>query len=179
MLLSCLGRVSDEPKGGRGNALGWRDVLVLAVEVILSAKLARPSLVTFLFSRTAMVTGLGGAHLLSPYLLCSAIVVHVQGLRVEGDRRGVLLGRWWRLGMIWRSIGMCPRTDGVVVSIWYAAVGAMLVVDCPVVMVAAMLYGSRLFRLDSGSHTDAGRPRPVVYRGRVLRQSGVGNRQLS
>jgi hypothetical protein len=43
--------------------------------------------------------------------------------------------------MIWRSVGMCSRADAVVVSICYAAVGAMLVVDCPRLMVAAMLHG--------------------------------------
>ena len=54
---------------GSGNALGWRDILVLAVEVVLPAELARSSFITFLLSRTTVVTGLGGAPLLSLYLL--------------------------------------------------------------------------------------------------------------
>lgn len=49
----------------RCNALGWRDVLVLAVEVVLPTELTWPAFVTFLLSRTTVVTGLGGAHLLS------------------------------------------------------------------------------------------------------------------
>jgi len=107
MLLSCLGWVSDEPKGGGSNALGWRDVLVLAVEVVLSAELARSCFVTLLLSRTAVVTRLGGAHLLSPYLLRVSIVVHVRSLRVGRSRSGILLlDRWWRLDMIWRSVGV-------------------------------------------------------------------------
>jgi hypothetical protein len=79
---------------GRGNALGWRDVYVLAVEVVLSAELARPNFVAFLFSRTAMVTGLSGAHLPWSYLLCGVIIVYVRGPRVRGDKRDALLGRW-------------------------------------------------------------------------------------
>ena len=106
---------------GSGNALGWRDILVLAVEVVLPAELARSSFITFLLSRTTVVTGLGGAHLPSSYLLCGAIV---RGLRVGCDRRSVLLGWWWRLCIIWRSVGVCSRTGGVVVSIGYAAIGA-------------------------------------------------------
>lgn len=144
---------------GSGNALGWRDILVLAVEVVLPAELARSSFITFLLSRTTVVTGLGGAHLLSSYLLCGAIVVHVRGLRVGCDRRSVLLGWWWwRLCMIWRSVGVCSRTDGVVVSIGYAAIGAMLVVDCPRLVVAAMLHGSLTLRLHVDTDTDTGGP---------------------
>jgi hypothetical protein len=155
MLLSCLGWVSDAPKGGGGNALGWRDVLVLAIEVVLSAELARASFVTLLFSRTAVVTSLGGAHLLSSYLLCGAIVVHVRRLGVGCDRRGVLLGRLWRLGMVGRTVGV-RWTHGVVVSIGYAAVGSMLVADCPRLVMAAMLHGSLSLRLDVDTDTDAG-----------------------
>jgi hypothetical protein len=144
-----------------GNALVWRDVLVLAVEAVLSAELARASFVTFLFSRPAVVTGLGSAHLLSSYLLCGAIVVHVRGLRIGRDRRGVLLGWWWwRLGMIWRSVGVCSGTDGMVVSIWYAAIRMGL-------------------SFDSGVHIGAGRPRPVAHCRCMFWQSEVGIRQLS
>jgi hypothetical protein len=90
---------------GRGNALGWWDVPVLAVEVVLSAELTRLKFITFLLSRTAVVTGSPGAHLLSSYLLCYAIVVHVQGLHVGCVRMGLLLVRWWRLVLVWRSVG--------------------------------------------------------------------------
>lgn len=161
MLLSCLGRVSDVPKGDMSNALGWRDVLVLALEVVLSAELARSRFVTLLLSRTAVVTRLGGAHLLPPYLLRVAIVVHVRSLRVGRGRSGVLLDRWWRLGMIWRPVGV-RWTHGVVVSIRYAAIGAMLVADCPRLVMAAMLHGSLTLRFDVDTDTDAGGPGTVL-----------------
>jgi hypothetical protein len=44
----------------------------------------------------------------------------------------------------------------VVVSIGYAAIGAMLVVDCPRLAMAAMLHGSLTLRLDVDTDTDAG-----------------------
>ena len=50
----------------------------------------------------------------------------------------------------------------MVVSIWYAAIGAMLVVDCPRLVVAAMLHGSLTLRLDVDTDTDAGRPGTVL-----------------
>ncbi len=44
----------------------------------------------------------------------------------------------------------------MVVSIGYAAIGAMLVVDCPRLAMAAMLHGSLTLRLDVDTDTDAG-----------------------
>jgi hypothetical protein len=162
---------------GSGNALGWRDILVLAVEVVLPAELTRSSFITFLLSRTTVVTGLGGAHLPSSYLLCGAIVVHVRGLRVGCDRRSVLLGWWWRLCMIWCSVGVCSRTDGVVVSIGYAAIGAMLVVDRPRLLVA-MLHESLTLRLYIDVVTETGGSRPVLYHLRILWNTGIGIWQI-
>jgi hypothetical protein len=80
--------------------------------------------------------------------------------------------------MVWRTVGV-RWTHGVVVSIGYAAVGSMLVADCPRLVMAAVLHESRILKLDSGSHTDVGRLRPVVFSRRILWQSEVGIRQLS
>ena len=51
------------------HALGRWNVLVLAIEIVLSAELAWPGFVTFLLARTAVVTCLGGPDLLSSNLL--------------------------------------------------------------------------------------------------------------
>lgn len=138
-----------DQKWSESDALGWRYILVLAVEVVLPAELTRPSFVAFLLSRAAVVARLGGANLLSPYLLGGAIVCHVGGLGIWSHWLAILLDRWRSLGMVWLSVGM-GGTDGVVVAIRYAAIGTMLRVHGPRGVVSAMLHG----RLSLGLYVD-------------------------
>jgi hypothetical protein len=49
----------------------------------------------------------------------------------------------------------------MVVSIWYAAIGTVLVVECPRLVVAGMLHGSLSLRLDVDTDTDTGGPGTV------------------
>jgi hypothetical protein len=72
--------------------------------------------------------------------------------------------------MIWCSVG-------VVVSIGYAAIGAMLVVDRPRLLVA-MLHESLTLRLYIDAVTETGGSRPVLYHLRILWNTGIGIWQI-
>ena len=126
---------------------GWH-ILVLAVKVVLSAKLTRAGFVAFLFARSAVVTSLRGANLLAPYRLSGGarVLAHV---RARGISALVILSsrrrrrRWW--GRVERlAVAMVCRTDGVAVAVGHVAVGAMVGVHPPWTLVAAMIHRWRL-----------------------------------
>lgn len=141
----------------------WRwNVLVLAIKAVLSAELAWSSFIAFLLARTAVVTSLRGADLLSSDLLCcAAICAHVWALGVRINLVAILLS-WGRLVKD-GSIGV-RGANGVVVAIWYAAIWALFWVHGPVVLMAAMLHAlSGRLRLDVDA--DTGGARAVGFRG--------------
>lgn len=113
-----------------------------------------------------MIASLCGSDLLSSYLLCCTIVIHVRRRRVGRDGLGILLARW-RLRVVWRSIRM-RWTHGMTISVGHAAVRPVLRVHRPRRVMPAMLHGRlRLgLRLDVDADAEAGGAGTVRLLGR-------------
>jgi hypothetical protein len=137
-----------------GNAL-WRwNILVLAVEVVLSAELARACFVALLFAGSAVVAGLSGPHLLSSHLLSACILSHVRALCIGINGLAILLAGRRRRRVEDGAIGV-GGADGVAVAIGDVAVGAVLWIHGPWTLMSAMLHA--LGRsLDVDADADAG-----------------------
>jgi hypothetical protein len=158
--------------------LGWRNIFVLAVKVVLSAELARPGFIALLFSRSAVIASLRGSDLLSSYLLCCTVVVHIRRGRVWSHWLGVLLCRRWRLRVVCRwSIGV-RRAHGMAITIRHVAIWPVLRVHGrPRRMMATMLHGGLRLRLglgglDVGSNAETSRAGAV----RLWGGCGLGRR---
>lgn len=80
--------------------------------------------------------------------------------------------------MIWCSVEVCSRTDGVVVSTGYAAIGVMLVVDRQRLVVAAMLHESLTLRLYIDAVTEIDGSGLVLYHLRIPWNTGIGIWQI-
>jgi hypothetical protein len=168
MLLSCL-QVVSVGLGHWSKYLLWRrNVFVLAVETVLSAKLAGPCFVAFLLACTTMVACLSSSNLLPSDLglrrgriLADVGTLNVSnGLAVRLARRG-----WCMVG----CLAMVRRADGGIVATGDAAVRTMIWVHRPRTRVVAMLH-AWWWRLDVNELWRGGRLRS---RGRAVSGDAV------
>jgi hypothetical protein len=102
------------------NVLWRRDIFILAVKVVLPAKLTRSGFVTLLFSGAAMVASLCCSNLLSSHLVLGILArrpAHIAARRVGFDGLCIVLlvrRDSWRLELL--LVGM-RRTDDRSVAI--------------------------------------------------------------
>jgi hypothetical protein len=84
MLLSCLETLVDRPPCRNLNILWWRDILVLAVKVVLFAELARSRFVALLLACSTVVASLSSSDLLSLHLKPrrTSMLAHVRGIEM-------------------------------------------------------------------------------------------------
>lgn len=155
------------PKGC--HILGRWYILVLAIEIVLSAELTRSGFVTLLLSRPTVITRLCRANLFAPYWLacCACILTHVRARCVRAliilrSRR-----RRWRVKGL-STIVMC-RAYRMAVAIGHMTIGAMLRIHTPWALVATMIHRWWL-RLDVGTDTGSGALR--LWHGSGLRSGG-------